>query len=136
MGALNAPPPLKKIFRQPIPENSRLFPPFYWWCHYEKKFQNVAFLLAEIILRYHLIFGPPGTPYKQNEEKSKSHIWSVGYQNEVRRVRGGHFWRNFWKIFKNKDVDLKIWHNQYKIIFFALIKKTFLNPSWNYFRYH
>ena len=41
-----------------------------------------------------------GPPYKQNEEKLKFHIWSVGYQNRVKRVCGVHFWRNFRKIIK------------------------------------
>ena len=31
------------------------------------------------------VAGPPGTPYKQNEEKLKVRIWSVGYQNRVKR---------------------------------------------------
>ena len=44
--------------------------------------------LVEIIFRYHQ---NPGTPYKQNEEKSKFHIWSVGYQNRVKGVCGGIF---------------------------------------------
>ena len=41
--------------------------------------------LVEIIFRDHqkFCFDPLGPPYKQNEEKSKFHIWSVGYQNRV-----------------------------------------------------
>ena len=31
----------------------------------------------------------PGT--SQKEEKGKIHIWSVGYQNSVKRVIGVHF---------------------------------------------
>ena len=30
------------------------------------------------------------------------HIWSVGYQNRVKRVRGVHYWKKTWKIFKIK----------------------------------
>ena len=44
-----------------------------------------------------------GPPYNQKEEKWKFHIWSVGYQNRVKRVIGVHFWRNFWKMFKNEN---------------------------------
>ena len=38
----------------------------------------------------------------------KFHIWSVGYQNRVKRVIGVHFWKNFWKIFKNEDFGFDI----------------------------
>ena len=41
--------------------------------------------------------GPPGTPYKQNEGKLKFHIWSVAYQNRVKRVIGA--WSSFLKEF-------------------------------------
>ena len=52
--------------------------------------------LVEIFYRYH-----------KKEEKWKFYIWSVGYQNRVKRMRGVHFWRNFWKIFKNEEFGLK-----------------------------
>ena len=53
--------------------------------------------LVEIFVRYHenLFFkflGPPGTPQQpKKKEKRKFHIWSVGYQNRVKRVGGVHF---------------------------------------------
>ena len=45
--------------------------------------------------------GPPWSKYC-------FHIWSVGYQNGVKRVRGVRFLRSFWKIFKNKDFGFDV----------------------------
>ena len=93
--------------------------------------------LVEIIFRYHKIFlgfwDPLGTPYEQNENFL---MWGHGYQNWVRRVLWVHFWRNFWKIFKNGGFGPKFWDTQYKI-FFCLIKKIFLQTLVEIiFRYH
>ena len=52
----------------------------------------------DIIKNIFIFLGPPTT-----KKKWKFHIWSVGYQSRVKRVIGVHFWRNFWKIFKNED---------------------------------
>ena len=52
----------------------------------------VSQTLVEIILRY-----------QTKRRKGKFHIWSVGYQNMVKRARGVHFWRSFLKIFKNEE---------------------------------
>ena len=83
--------------------------------------------LVEIIFRYLKIFflgcwDPLGLPYDQNENFC---LWGHGYQNSVIRVRWVHFWRNFWKIFKNEGFGPKFWDTQYKF-FFAPIKKIFL----------
>ena len=121
----------QKIFRQPLPENLRLYSIFllrmplwknensftpshitfgtpsknYFFALIKKIFLQT---LVKIIFRYQNFFfrvlGPPGTPYEQNEH---FYIWGVGYQNRVKRVGGVHFWRNAWKIFKNKDVDFQ-----------------------------
>ena len=42
------------------------------------------------------------TLYKKNLETNPFHIWSVGYQNRVKRVSGVHF---CWKICKNENFD-------------------------------
>ena len=93
--------------------------------------------LVEIIFRYHKIFlgfwDPLGPPmYKIKNFCMCGH----GYQNGVKRVRWVHFWRNFWKIFKNEGFGPKFWDTQYKF-FFALIKKIFLQTLIEIiFRYH
>ena len=73
--------------------------------------------LVEIIFRYHNFFlgfwDPLGPPYEQNE---KFCMWGHGYQKWVKRVLWVHFWRNFWKIFKNEGFGLK----------FSFILKEFL----------
>ena len=51
----------------------------------------------------------------------------VGYQNRVKRVRGVHFLRNFWKILKDEDFGLKFGTPSTKY-FFALIKKSIYTP--------
>ena len=90
--------------------------------------------LVEIIFRYHFrVLDPLGPTYEQNE---KFYMWGHGYQNSVKRERWVIFWRNFWKIFKNEGFGPKFWDTQYKI-FFALIKKIFLQPLIEIiFRYH
>ena len=86
--------------------------------------------LDEIIVRYHYFFlefwDPLGPPYKQqNEEKQNFQIWSVGYQNSIKRVCGVHFRRNLWKIFcvppSHSTFGTPSTKKQ-----FALIKKIFL----------
>ena len=58
----------------------------------------------EIFIRYFL--DSLGPPYKQKEEKGKFHIWSVGYQNRVKRVRGVHSEGFFGKYSKIKSLGL------------------------------
>ena len=48
-------------------------------------------------------FLSPGTTIQ-----AKNHIWSVGYENKVKRVRGVYFWRHFWKLLKNEDLSPEI----------------------------
>ena len=88
--------------------------------------------LVEIISRYHDFFlgfwDPLGPPYGQNEN---FYIWGDGYQNRVKRVRWVHFWRNFWKIFKNEGFGL-FWTPS--TIFFCFNQKyLFTTPIWNNF---
>ena len=101
----------QKIFMQPIPKISWLFLNFGCGYPCEIFFPNHIFL--DIIKDISRFLGPP---YKQKEEKF--HIWSVGYQNRIKRVRGVHFWRNFWKILKNEDFGLKFLKRAYLKSFF------------------
>jgi len=67
--------------------------------------------LPEIIFGIHqILFQIFGTPWDLLGPKwsKKKHIWSVVYQNRVKRVHGFHFWRNLWKIFKNKCFGVEI----------------------------
>ena len=66
----------------------------------------------------------------------KSCMWGHGYQNSVKRVLWVHFWRNFWKIFKNEGFGPKFWDTQYKIFFFFYQKNLFTTPIWIIFRYY
>ena len=56
--------------------------------------------------------GPLTNKIKKNQ--NSMYVWSVGYQNSVRRVRGDHFYRNFEKILK--DIDFR----------FMIVEKGFL----------
>ena len=46
-------------------------------------------------------------------------LWCVAYQNMVNRVCGVHFWRNFWKIFKNEDFGFNFFEKGHILMLFS-----------------
>ena len=114
---------LTEIFRHPV----------QFFCFNKKIFlQNLD---LDIIKKISLDFWDPnGTPCNQNEEKRKFHIWSVGYQNRVKRLIGVHFWRNIWEILKNEDFGF--WHfwkrSNFEAFFrFSTLKTKLFSKSFN-----
>ena len=88
-----------------------------------------------IYMKYFQIFGTPwDPPYNQKEEKWKFHIWSVWYQNRVKRVIGVYFWRNFWKIFKSEDFGFEFLEKCQILVPFSGLAPSKLNIYKNILR--
>ena len=80
--------------------------------------------LVKIFFRYHIIFGTPCDPLTNKKKKKEN--FTYGVLRITMSVRGVHFWRNFWKIFKNEDFGLKFFN---KGIFQGFFRHSILNEN-------
>ena len=60
---------------------------------------NHFWMSLNFVVRF---LGPPRIPIKKNKVKLyRTHMRSIVYQDRVKKMRGVHFWINFWIILKN-----------------------------------
>ena len=88
----------KRIFRQPIPENSWFYPTFCCGCFSEEKNSTNLVILKK----------SSGSPYLKILHFTQLFLRSVWYQNRVKRVCGDHleFHRIYFSLVNQKNMWL------------------------------